>query len=376
MAGDGLRRIVACAFQMNLNANYSHFSIQEAKYHLQATSFAYNLSSSQKNHFAQLCHQMTSTFFPSPSDRNSNLLTNLPISARDLDRYYLNISTSISNNIPIPSIEECFDHAYVSIKEALQHFLCFETNIDGMFIEKISKNYKNIVSVSSPITSSVMSDMIRSKYNATINLSSTSPLILYIIVWSDDFEANNVKQHKKSTWLKTITISPPVDCQTSPRHTYIIALSSKNADHEVVNHYFNAELNDLKTPTFIYCKATNSNIPIVVETLAISADRPERSALNSMLGHNGITSRRWRYSAYINTKKTKSCLRCMLRRVNSLRVDIFTESRILQKCCCDWDFNNAQMRSEKPSDYPTTEHPHSPSPPLAVKLMELNIYIL
>ena len=375
LVGDGLRRIVACAFQMNFNANYSQLSMKEAKYHLQAASFAYNLSTTQKDHFAHLCNQMASTFFPCTSDGNSNLFTSPPMSARDLDRYYLNISTSISNNIPIPSIEECHDHAYVSIKEAIQHFLCFETRIDGMFMEKVSKNYKNIVSISSPLTSSVISDMIRSTFKSKIDSSSMSPLILYIVVWSDDFEPNNVKQHKKSTWIKTITIAPPIDCQTSPQHTYIIALSSKNTNHEVINHYFNQELNELKSPTYIYCRATNSNIPIVVETLAISADRPERSALNSMLGHNGITSRRWRYSAYINTQKTKSCLRCMLRRVDSLRNDKFTVIKTTQICCCDWDFSNAQMRSVKPPDYPTREHPNSPSPPLGREINE-NEYLL
>ena len=68
----------------------------------------------------------------------------------------------------------------------------------------------------------------------------------------------------------------------------MIALGSKDNNHEQVNEF---KLKKLISPTFMYCKATNSNIPDVVKILAISTDRPEQCALNSMLGHGGITSR-------------------------------------------------------------------------------------
>ena len=93
-------------------------------------------------------------------------------------------------------------------------------------------------------------------------------------MWSDDFEPNNVKQHKKSTWIKTVTFAPPKHYQTSSTHTYIIALSSKHTNHKIINHQFHQELQKLKSPTYMYCRATNTNIPVVVETLAVSADRP------------------------------------------------------------------------------------------------------
>ena len=361
--GDGIRRIVACAFKMNLNSNYSEVSLEEAKYHIKSTLFTFNLTSTQKEQFASICHQMASTFYSSVTNIDGNPSTSPPMTTIDIDRYYLNISTSIANNIPIPNVIESYEHACVSIKEAIQHYLCFQTYIDGMFIEKPTKNYKKIISTSSSMTSSNASDIIRSRLRSAVDTSNVSPLILYVIVWSDDFEPNNVKQHKKSTWIKTITIAPPPDCQTSSRYTYIVALGSKSLDHETVNFYFNQELNELKMPTYMYCKATNSNIPIVVDVLANSADRPERSALNFMLGHNGITSRRWRYSAYINTKKTKSCSNCMLRRVESVRTSSFTARDTFPTCCCDWDFQNPGMKVEKPSEYPTSEHPKSPKPP-------------
>ena len=175
-----------------------------------------------------------------------------------------------------------------------------------------------------------------------------------------------MKQHKKSTWIKTVTFAPPEHCQTSAKHTYVIALSAKSTDHELINHYFTQEVNELKTPTYMYCKATNSNIPIVVETLAVSADRPERSSLNFMLGHNGLSSRRWRYSAYIKPNVTKSCSNCAKKRINLLSniSDIDHNENDVCLKCCDWDFTHFRMGVEKPNDYPTKQHPDSPTPPL------------
>ena len=217
--GDGIRRIVACAFKMNLNADYSQVSLEEAKYHLKSTLFVVNLTSSQKEQFASICQQMASTFYSSVGNTHGNPSTSPPMSSIDIDRYYLNISTSIGNNIPIPDVIESYEHACVSIKDAIQHYLCFQTKIDGMLIEKSEKNYKNIIPASSAMTSSQASNSIRSRLRSQVDSSNISPLILYLIVWSDDFEPNNVKQHKKSTWIKTITISPPPDCQTSCHYT-------------------------------------------------------------------------------------------------------------------------------------------------------------
>ena len=120
----------------------------------------------------------------------------------------------------------------------------------------------------------------------------------------------------------------------------------------------------------MYCKVTNSNIPVVVKTLVISADRPERCALNCMLGHGGITSRRWRYSAYINQMKLRSCKQCFHRRVMSV-TEVATK---FCSTCYDWNYSHPSMRVVKPSDYPTTQHADSPSPPKGREV--LNVFYL
>lgn len=58
--------------------------------------------------------------------------------------------------------------------------------------------------------------------------TSVVPLILYINVWSDDFEPSAVKNNrKKSLWIKTVTICPPAHMDASNKYKYAIALGWK-----------------------------------------------------------------------------------------------------------------------------------------------------
>ena len=143
--------------------------------------------------------------------------TRIAVSSKEIDRYYLKRSSSIVENVPIPTIEEYDDHAYVVIKEIIQYFLYFEIPLDGMLIDKTEKSYKQLISHSSNMSNTNICNMIRMEVKDSLkNEHKTSLLIITIVLWSDDFEPNNVKQHKKSTWIKTITLSPPFGYQTSP----------------------------------------------------------------------------------------------------------------------------------------------------------------
>ena len=358
--GDGMKRIVSCAFRMDHYSDILDITLEEAQYHLTAAMFCCSLSSNQQDQFSTLCLMMTNLLSGSPN--SNNFIFHPPTSPLDIDRYYLKNSTSIYNNIPIPIVCELHNHACVSIKSVVQHFLFFETNIDGMLIDTPSTTYKGLIDPSSAISSSIACHQLRAKVSQQLKNVSMSPLIIYGILWSDDFEPNNVKQHKKSTWIKTLTLAPPTGYQTSSSHTYVICLGSKDQNHEDVNKHIFNELNDLQSPTYMYCKSTQSNIPVVVQILAISADRPERSALNFMLGHNGLTTKRWRYAAYINSKVTRSCMHCIKNRIKNIsNLSLYSNHKCMR--CCDWDYDHPLMGIYKPDDYPTNQHPNSPPPP-------------
>ena len=122
----------------------------------------------------------------------------------------------------------------------------------------------------------------------------------------------------------------------------------------------------------MYCKATNCNIPVVVETLALSADRPERSALNCMLGHNGLTSRRWRFAAYVSKYKLRSCVLCREKRIRHLCSNrIFCNDN--DPCCNDWNYTHANMGVPPPKDYPNKQHPNSPLPPVGREVINVEL---
>ena len=369
--GDGLKQIVSCAFAMNSNSDYSQISVNELKYHIKAAIFSCSLTSSQKANYGELCYLMLDTFMDNSKNNSKSLPTRIAVSSKELDRYYLKRSTSIVQNVPIPTITEFDNHAYVSIKEIVQYSLYFEIPLDGMLVKKTKVNYKQLISASSQLASTKIGNLIRSQVqnNADIPLN-ISPLIITIVLWSDDFEPNNVKQHRKSTWIKTITLSPPVGYQTSPAHTFVIALGPKESNHESINARIFSELNELQKPTYMYCKATNTNIPIVIKILAISADRPERSSLNCMLGHNGLSSRRWRFSAYINQNKLKSCIVCIKRRLQSINTAFDYNNKVCH-LCCDWNYNHPSMKQIKPDNYPSNQHPDSPAPPLGREVLNI-----
>ena len=371
-AGDGIKRIVACALAMDFASEYRSIPMKDTLFHLKATLFCCTLSSSQQKMYSELCGMMKYSSLDGDNNFGKMLSLNAPSSSMEIDRYYMKRTTSIANNIPIPSILEVDDHAYVSFRSVLQHFLYFVTSIDGMLIENTTTDYKDIISLTSPLNNSEISNIIRNNVKSTAQSTNVSPLIIKIIVWSDDFEPNHVKQHKKSTWIKTVTISPPNGNQTSIDYTYVIALGAKEKNHEVVNHKFFQELKEFEVPQYLFCKATSCNIPVVAQILAISADRPERSALNSALGHNGITTRRWRYAAYIDPDSLKSCVRCYRKRIQYLCNGIGSSNR---RCieCCDWNYNHSLLESSVPLNYPKKQHLESPSPPEGREVIDIQI---
>ena len=172
-----------------------------------------------------------------------------------------------------------------------------------------------------------------------------------------------LRKNKNSVWIKTVTISPPHDQQTSTKYTYVIAMGRKNANHDEVNTIHNMELEELNKCTFRYYGASHvrRNIPVIVKTLAVLADRPERCAMNYILSHTGATTKRWGYAAYLNKKYIPSCSLCFKKRLQNI------DSIATLKCfnCCDWNYSTKcrHIKHALPDGYPTQQHDLCPPPP-------------
>ena len=67
----------------------------------------------------------------------------------------------------------------------------------------------------------------------------------------------------------------------------------------------------------------------------MSADRPERSAMNHLLGHNGLNTRRWRYSAYIDQQYFPACNTCINERIKRIQLNKFYKINGRCRYCCN-----------------------------------------
>ena len=160
--------------------------------------------------------------------------------------------------------------------------------------------FDDYITINTDITTCKQAVNIQQSVRETLNDRNIHPMILYINILSDDFEPNVYRKNRKSIWIKTVSISPPRDKTTSPMYTYVLAIGRKSDNHDSIYLFHNKEIIELSKCTFRYCAIFKKNVPVVVKVLTISSNRPERSAINHILGHNGTTTRRWLHSAYID----------------------------------------------------------------------------
>ena len=52
----------------------------------------------------------------------------------------------------------------------------------------------------------------------------------------------------------------------------------------------------------------HQNIPVVIETMTILADRPKRGTINNILNHASLSKKRWGYAVYLNQKNLHAML--------------------------------------------------------------------
>ena len=104
----------------------------------------------------------------------------------------------------------------------------------------------------------------------------------------------------------------------------------------------------------------------------MSADRPERNSLTHILAHNGYTTKRWKYSAYINQEKLPSCKHCLQKRLANIWNSVMDIH--IDRCpsCCNWNYsNNFILYYPLPEKYPKTQHPTSPTPPVHREVIQM-----
>lgn len=350
--GSGEQGIVMKAFD-ECNDSENIASQEEAEFHMQTAKFIQNLDSSMKQQFCNIMYKINhhrSIF------QNTRVVDNI----QDLERIYTRKSTSIMQNLPCPDPFVLHNHAVVSIESVLDHFLAYKVPFEYMLTsdEKVISLTKHC---QTPKSFEIRQSVAKS------SRSTESPLILLASYWSDDFEINQTKKTQRSTWLMTMTFDAPNNDNTSPKYTYTIALGRKGDNHDIVRNFFCEEMNTLAHIKERYVAFYGRKVPVVLKTLVIIADRPERCNLNAILHHGGTATKRWLYSAYINSKTLPSCKKCLQFRLNEIQ-----KRKAFQNCerrcniCGNWNYatKNKAMQSTLPMNYPCNkQHKSSPKPP-------------
>ena len=368
----GLKFIVGNAFSGNVSSDVPNCSLEEINFHLNGLKFTMSMSQKQRFYFSYHNSLIMSAFKESNTlSEDSFRCSRPPLDNFDINMFYFSRKTSLYKNIPHPRVFCLHHHACVSIKDIITHMFAFGLEIDGMILNNSSSiNNNPLIGCNTGVLACNQSKLIREKVRSRLrnHRQSVSPLIVYITLWSDDFEPNNVIKHKRKSWLKTITIAPPNHSKVSHNYTYIIGIGSSKHDHEPIHAFFCEELKELQKINYFYSSLCNKSIPVVVETMAICADRPERSSMNKMLSHNGSTTARWKYSCAIqNPNILKSCRRCIKNRIEKVHFGLkglpCSISNTLCNNCSNWNFGNKLMRSSPPDKYPKKKHRHSPPAP-------------
>ena len=294
--GNGMCGLITTAFQQS-HFNDSKATLDESIFHLNATHFCSQLTEVQQIQFSSILQNIVTKNFSS---------TKVPTSLSDIRKHYTTGKFSVYQNLPTPKVEQLDNHAWVSIESTLDHAL-------GIGIELNlfrSSYYKHMAIDNSDLYHIQRSRKIFEECYSN-NKAVCDPYVILLILWSDDFEVNHTRKNRNSTWLKTLTIVPPQNMNTSRKHTHAICLGRKNQDHSFVNKMFQKEIEKLCEPKERYIHQLKQHVPTVARVLVMSCDRPERCSLNNVLNYTGNSTRRWLYSSLVNPFRIASCNRCL-----------------------------------------------------------------
>ena len=346
-----LHQIVGKAFSQS-HEIVQEPSNEESGFHLRLTNFLTHISTTQQHDLIQLLNdakniQMTTT--------------RLPLHTNDIAKFYTKNKYAIYNQLPSPTCKVNEYHTYVDLESIVEHYVAFgyDTEDSNVAMNDIATVGSTVLQCKEAI-SHINTIIGANTYNTQIQ-----PIILFLMIWSDGFEANNNQRNKHSTWLRTVTICADEKFGISTQHTYLIALGYKQENHDDANMILKNTINKMSKKKLMYSGKRKQYVDVYTKVLIMSADRPERSELLHILGHTGTTTRRWRFSAYINQEKLPSCKICLTTRLDDIQKkndDVSTDGC---RHCCNWNYNSRcrHIQYEKPKLYPKTKHPTSPQAP-------------
>jgi hypothetical protein len=201
--GHGLQCLVGGAFR-NFKGTQDPDRKEEATFHLMLLSLLKDMSGVQQATLMEL-------FFR--SNANPSIWTNtcLPTTMSDATKIYLSGSNSIYRNTPHPNVFIHEQHACVKLRDVIEHMVAHGLDFDNIPLDQCRASVNATpISIKETQVAQEICESVRQSESVT-----SSPLILPIIFWSDDFEVTHVKS-TTSVWVHTVTVFPLPYQATSP----------------------------------------------------------------------------------------------------------------------------------------------------------------
>ena len=336
-------------------------TLSESSFHLRLANLLSKMPSPMHNELIGLLNDARDLEFTS---------TRLPTVPNDILRFYTRYKYSLYNQLPSPTCHKSEFHAFVHLRSVIEHYMGFGYHMDDLNVDESHTPSATILQCPEVLS------MHKKAMGSVDEVTKMSTIILYLMIWSDDFEPSSSMMNKHSTWMRTVTICANKGFGVSTEHTYLLSLGFKKDDHDEINDMFVKELEDLSKGKWMYSGKYKSRVFVISKVLVMSADRPERNCLTHLLSHNGLSTRRWKFTAFINQEKLPSCKTCCMNRLS--RYVALKNYRLTLNCnvcyhCCDWDYGTKSryLRFQVPDKYPKTQHPTSPIPPVYREVLNL-----
>ena len=256
-----------------------------------------------------------------------------PVKHKTVRAVYIDGHNSIVKNLPIPTVGICNKAAYIPAREIINHLLAI--GIDVMFFR--AGHDEDWVDKSGKYATKFLRDLHRN-VSITKDISMDTRVIL-VRVWSDGFEAHQIKAKNEFNSLQifTLTILAP-KYQNTNRHTVPFAMCFKRKNHHDILLQLLEELKDLQSPTLRYWGGEENQVyPTMVFLEMISNDLPERCS-NTCTTLNGTFTHRWRHSCLFDDNTVPSCQSCHLKNIEFILSPSAVNIKREVNCdrCLDW----------------------------------------
>ena len=214
----------------------------------------------------------------------NNCIYNLKI----VKKRYLKGKCSINGSLPIPTIHQLENYAYISTINIFLDLLGWIT---------IRQNERNVsrILTSFKISQSQQSSEIYHSFSERFP-NNSSVITIWINEWFDGMDLMDfIKNNRNSIWIKTINVAPPHKIRHKAYlYTYPIAICLKKSCHEEVEMKFVKDLEPLCKGTEVgkcYSARHKRSIILHAELFASLQDQPERRVANYIsLGNSTFTS--------------------------------------------------------------------------------------